>query len=570
VATRKSKYEGGGKTNIEAIPAVWVDVDFKDINRDEVDRRVTAFSLQPSIIVKSGNGNHLYWVLDTPAKIGDIPKIEDINKRLVNHFGGDNGSADAAHILRLPGTYNIKYTPSRLVTIQSINDTTYHIDDFDFLPPLEPPKPSIPSSSGTETEWYTQLLCGVQQGERETSLVRLTSRYKAFGLTEPETQLFLSKWNENNTPPLSGSELSRKVSDIYRRYPLESKSDSTCYEDFNPIIEESVMRVYDFMHKTLPVKPYIVSPVLKKGEIMMISAARGVGKTWLALSLGFIATRTSTIGDWKTETPTATLYLDGEMSANEMQERIFKLKLGRQPETVPFYFLSSDEMRCNDRKSPNLNHQAWRQGISDYLKSHPDIGLVILDNLASLTPGRDENQKKGWDDINEWLLSLRSKGISVIFLHHVGKKGEQRGTSAIEDNINFSLKLKHPEGYWGEDGAKFIVEFTKSRRLYGDYTKPFTLHLQNTASGLDWEVIGDEINKSDQIIYMLKEGVKQKDIANTLGITASYVSQIAKKAKEDERSRRMNLNSGDAEDKTEDSPDTEEVAESEEVEVVQH
>ena len=558
VATRQ--YEKGGKSDIVEISAVWTDIDFKHIDRNEVDRRIAAFPLPPSIIVNSGNGYHGYWVLDTPAKIGDIPKIEDINKRLVNHFGGDKGSADAAHILRLPGTYNIKNDPPHLVSISSINDKTYRIDDFNFLPSLEPLELPSPLLKENLEEWHTQILRGVSEGERHTSAVRLAGRYQHKGLTEDEVQILMAQWNEKNHPPLSGFELSKTITDIFNRNKKINNNtiDSNSSQSFCSVLETSVMRVNDFMHKTLPVKPYIIKPLLKKGEIIMISAAKGGGKTWLALSLGFMATRPSSIGDWEMETPTATLYLDGEMSEDEMQDRIFKLKLGRQPETVPFYILSSDEMRSNERKYPNLNNPSWRAGISDYLKAHPDIGVLILDNLASLTPGRDENQKRDWDDINGWLLELRSKGIAVIFIHHAGKKGDHRGTSAIEDNINFSIRLKHPEGYKSEDGAKFIVEFTKTRRLYGNSTKPFTLQLQNTASGLDWEVIEEEARTADQIIDMLQKNMKQKDIAEKLDVTPSYVSQISKKAKEDEKARRMKLVFGDAEDQIEDSPHTEE------------
>ena len=563
VATRQENK--GTKDAIVQIPAVWGDIDFKDIARDEVERRIAVFPVKPSIVVSSGHGLHLYWILDNPSKIGDIQKIEDINKRLVNHFGGDKGSADAAHILRLPGTYNHKYNPPRLVSISSINDKTYCIDDFYFLPPIQPPALPMPLPQGSVEEWHTQILRGVSKGERHTSAVRLAGRYRTLGLTENETQQFMAKWNEKNIPPLTNAELSGKISDVYGRYRLERRSQSAeagnvVLQDFTSVIESSVMRVHEFMHKTLPVKPYIINPLLKKGELIMVSAGRGVGKTWFGLSLGYMATRQSTIGNWKTSTPTETLYIDGEMSEDEMQDRLFTIKLGRQAEQASFYLLSSDEMRSNDKKSPNLNNPSWRNSISEYLKSHPDIGLIILDNLASLTPGRDENKKRDWDDINEWFLELRSKGVAVMFLHHEGKGGEQRGTSAIEDNINFSIRLKHPVGYRREDGAKFVVEFIKSRRLYGDDAKSFTLQLQNTGSGLDWEVIADEANKiEDQIINMWREGVKQKNIAEALGVTPSWVSQVLKKAKEEEKAKRMEMVFGNDEDQAEDSPHTEEV-----------
>jgi len=91
------------------------------------------------------------------------------------------------------------------------------------------------------------------------------------------------------------------------------------------------------------------------------------------------------------------------------------------------------------------------------------VKLWIIDNLASLASGIDENSKQDWDPINQWLLELRFAGISTIMLHHVNKVGGQRGTSAREDNLDVSVILKPPKNYTPEDGARFICHFSKAR-----------------------------------------------------------------------------------------------------------
>ena len=97
---------------------------------------------------------------------------------------------------------------------------------------------------------------------------------------------------------------------------------------------------------------------------------------------------------------------------------------------------------------------------------YPDdqkIKFWVIDNLASLASGIDENVKKDWDPINQWLLELRFSGITTLMLHHTNKEGGQRGTSAREDNIDISIMLKNARDYTPEDGARFIVHFTKQR-----------------------------------------------------------------------------------------------------------
>ena len=104
VATRDGK--GGCKENIIHIPCVWCDVDFKDTPREVAAQNLKEFPFRPSMIVKSGGGIHLYWLLKEPAKQDDIEDIEDINHRIADQLGGDHNSCDAARVLRVPGTKN--------------------------------------------------------------------------------------------------------------------------------------------------------------------------------------------------------------------------------------------------------------------------------------------------------------------------------------------------------------------------------------------------------------------------------------------------------------------------------
>jgi putative DNA primase/helicase len=528
VATREDKE--GGKDGIIQIPALWVDVDFKNTKKREVYKLIGHFQLKPSMIVMSGRGLHLYWILETPAEKQDIPKIENINKWLASHFHGDK-AIDASRVLRLPGTYNQKYDPKPLVTLSSVNDNTYHLGDFDPLPSL-PPTISQAVSMGKPPSTYTKLLEGVREGERHTSLLLLVGHYKGKGLPEDETQSLLALWNQKNLPPLEEKELRDTIKYSYTHYGKdETLSTMPDYTDYCTIIENSAMKVTDFIVKSLLKRLSIIDPWLKQGEIGLISAPRGVGKTWLSLLIAMAATRKMAIGKWTTENAIGCLYIDGEMAEDEMQSRLFDLQQVCPRGEATLKLLSSDALRSQNVPAPNFVNMDCRKGILDYLKKHEDIRLLIIDNLACLTPGLDENNKRDWDQINQCLLQLRSIGAAVIMIHHTGKSGEQRGTSAREDILNFSMKLKRPEGYSPEDGAKFIVEFTKGRRLYGDKIRPFTLCLQKTTMNLEWTVDENEVKKDESIISLLKDGLKQRDIAEELNISPSYVAQVKKKAK---------------------------------------
>ena len=250
------------------------------------------------------------------------------------------------------------------------------------------------------------------------------------------------------------------------------------------------------------------------------------------LTIALCITRNVSISNWVTETPTGCLYLDAEMPSEEFQGRIRKLSKGLPDSLAPLTLLSAELMAREQWPIPNLADRKWREAIYSYL-SGGSSKVLILDNLASLTPGIDENSKKEWDEINQWLLSIRFLGVAVILIHHAGKGGDQRGSSAREDNIDVSIKLSHPAGYRPEEGCKFDVTFTKARSVYGAGATPFSFQIVDQDGGLTWVVDEKGSGSREMIIAMLGQGIPQKDIPEILGCHKAWVSRVKKKAVED-------------------------------------
>ena len=66
---------------------------------------------------------------------------------------------------------------------------------------------------------------------------------------------------------------------------------------------------------------------------------------------------------------------------------------------------------------------------------------MILDNLSALCVSGKENEGESWLPVQRWALRLRQRGISVLFVHHAGKGGAQRGTSRREDLLDVVINL---------------------------------------------------------------------------------------------------------------------------------
>jgi hypothetical protein len=95
----------GGRDAVARAFVLWADCDGEHAV-DALER----FEPQPSIVIASGSRRncHAYWPLTEPLVAGEI---ERANRRLAHALGADPASADAARILRLPGTYSHKQQP---------------------------------------------------------------------------------------------------------------------------------------------------------------------------------------------------------------------------------------------------------------------------------------------------------------------------------------------------------------------------------------------------------------------------------------------------------------------------
>ena len=128
-----------------------------------------------------------------------------------------------------------------------------------------------------------------------------------------------------------------------------------------------------------------------------------------------------------------------------------------------------------------------------------------------------------------WLLELRRRGMSVLLIHHAGKNGDQRGTSAREDIMDTIISLRRPRQYRMAEGARFEVHLTKARNLAGDEAEPFEAHLQSDGDMVYWAVSKLEDVKLEEFRKLQAEGYSIRDAADEMGISKSAVGRLKKK-----------------------------------------
>jgi len=296
-------------------------------------------------------------------------------------------------------------------------------------------------------------------------------------------------------------------------------------------LEDVILNTSDYHKISLPEKRAIIHPIVAEQQIILISGWRGIGKSWFAIGLADAVTSADTFGPWTIKNSVPCLYMDGEMAAQDVKKRFNDLN-PTENRKAPLYVYSDAYANYLGLPRANLLYEKWRSDMKRILLTR-HIKLWVIDNIASLSGGIDENSKKDWDVVNQWLLDLRFAGITSILLHHTNKEGGQRGTSAREDNIDLSAILKQPPNYQPEDGADFIISFTKSRVIYEDLPLiqdvRFTLRKDDTGK-VSWIAGNVKAEIRSAVLDMLNEGIPGNDIAETLSITGAYVSKIKRDA----------------------------------------
>lgn len=287
-----------------------------------------------------------------------------------------------------------------------------------------------------------------------------------------------------------------------------------------------IVDIADFLAKELPVRENLLEPWLPQQGLAMVYAPRGVGKTFVGLNVAYAVASASEFLNWQASKPNGVLYLDGEMPAVVMQERLAQIVKSHDKETLaPFKILTPD---LQPDLMPDLSLPEYQAEVEKHLD---DISLIVVDNISTLCRTGKENDSEGWLSVQEWALRMRATGRSVLFIHHAGKSGNQRGTSKREDVLDTVISLKRPADYEPEQGSCFEVHFEKSRTFYGEDAEPMIVSLKTINDKQYWDVQSLEKNTYEKVIELMRTDIKQGDIAVELSINKSTVSRYVKRAK---------------------------------------
>jgi putative DNA primase/helicase len=281
-----------------------------------------------------------------------------------------------------------------------------------------------------------------------------------------------------------------------------------------------------FLEMKLPPRRLMLAPWLSEKAIVMVYSPRGVGKTLLALSVGYAVASGSAFLQWTAAAPRRVLYVDGEMPAGEMQHRLAAIVAGVEAEAVADYF----RMLSADASADGLPDLATREGQRALDEAIGDAELIVLDNISTLVRAGKENEAESWATVQDWALAHRRAGRSMLFVHHAGKGGGQRGTSKREDVLDTVIALRRPPDYRADQGARFEVHFEKARGFHGADAQPFEARYEVRDGAAMWTRTAITDAELRRVADVIGGGLSVREVGKMLEMPKSKVQRLKERA----------------------------------------
>ena len=278
----------------------------------------------------------------------------------------------------------------------------------------------------------------------------------------------------------------------------------------------------------LPPRELILGPWLPVKGLGMIYGPRGIGKTYVALGCAYAIATGGSFLRWHASKERRVLVIDAEMNPAVQVERMHEIAAAGPTKLADLHNLRVLSLDLLGR-SLNLADHGAQLEIAPLLA---DVDVIFVDNISTLAQGGPENDSESWTPIQEWALTQKRAGRSVVFIHHANKKGDQRGSSRREDVLDTVIALQRPNAYRPEQTARFNVHYEKSRGFYGDDARPFEAALTN-GKWLTREISSTRDGQDDRearAMELIKAGRSLREIEKELGIPKTTLQRKRAKA----------------------------------------
>ena len=198
-------YGGQEDAAITRINAQFFEMD--DGTFEEQQKKVDVFPLPPSMVIKTQKSLHVYYFMDSTAK---VERFREIQKWLVKHFGGDPVCVNESRVMRLPGFQHCKKEiPVEVTCISFHPERKYTQEQLTSV---------LPEVEGAPAERRNGTAKGLEQVCRACDFIK-HCRENASTLSEHDWYAMIT-----NLAPFDGG--TARIHEMSRPYPRYSEADT--------------------------------------------------------------------------------------------------------------------------------------------------------------------------------------------------------------------------------------------------------------------------------------------------------------------------------------------------------
>jgi len=200
---------------------------------------------------------------------------------------------------------------------------------------------------------------------------------------------------------------------------------------------------------------WIVEDLIARKSITMIFGQAGCGKSLISFDLAFCISNGISFFTYNIPKKHNILYIDGEMSSDEIDLRFDSVIERYNPDGNASYTFDNDRFKIltidkileDGKDTIDLFSSKSREMLS---KAIAWSDVVIFDHLSDLTKGGDTgddtlNDAASWSKVSGWFKEIKSMGKAVIFIHHANKMNDASGTNALKANPQTIIQLRQPK-----------------------------------------------------------------------------------------------------------------------------
>jgi hypothetical protein len=284
----------------------------------------------------------------------------------------------------------------------------------------------------------------------------------------------------------------------------------------------SILTAAQLMAANRPPRSDLLTPWLASDTTALVYGPPGIGKSFLALGIAWAVAEGSNRGGgflgWNAPRPRRVLYVDGEMGAAEIGDRL--ALFGKLPDRL--------SILAHDRPGGTRLDLGETDGILRLMAAWNEPQLLVLDTLSALAPSAQTDRDPGRrDTLNSFLLHLKQSRCAVLMVDHADK-GALPARSRRAHAADLVMALR-PAGSGAAGGnARFEIHFEKTRQRAP--LMPLLAELQTVDGAATWRWDW-AAGRVERLAVLVRQGLSRRDVCEALGIERSWFFRLKAEAR---------------------------------------